>query len=332
MDQGSLKAQSWRASFTPGAFIGLSLFIALIAGLADYTHQPYLLFPELGALAFVIVLKPSGAWARSPLLLCLTPFLAAIAGVAITRNMAYSPISVGLNVAITIGLIGILRSPIAPAISAGLLPLVLGIESWAYPFGILVGPGLLALWSRLPQAKRQLLLSTNQQLPPQVVNSAETHRASGFAARGSWRWVFWLALFMGLAELLVLITGSRLVLYPPLAVMAYEMLATPHECPWLERPFVMVLACLGTASVGLVMVKLLGVTAIAAGLTMLICLLWLGGLGLLMPPAIGAGLLPLLISDPNWFYPLAVALGTLLLALVSQASRLTRFKRTSTIN
>jgi hypothetical protein len=39
-----------------------------------------------------------------------------------------------------------------------------------------------------------------------------------------------------------------------------------------------------------------------------------------MPPAIGAGLLPFVIHAPGWDYPLAVVLGTALLAVVSRCA------------
>lgn len=299
----------------------LAGFLALIVALANGSQQPYVLFPELGALASVIVQRPAGAWARSPLLLCLTPCLTALVGVSITRGLAYGPVSVGLDVALSIAVVRLLRSPIAPALSAGMLPLALGVTSWSYPISILVGTGLLALWSRLPLALRERLNTTANPRQPMVEPAGEWSRASATERRHPWRWILWMVVFLGLGILLVAVTGSRLVLYPPLVVMAYDMFATPEECAWINRPVAMVLACVGTASAGLLLVHALGVTPWAGGIAMLACLAWLGTLGLLMPPALGAGLLPFVIHAPNWSYPLAVALGTTLLAVLSQVAR-----------
>ena len=301
----------------------LAAFLALIVALANGSQQPYVLFPELGALASVIVQRPAGAWARSPLLLCLTPFLTALVGVVITRGLDYGPVSVGLDVALSIAVVRLLRSPIAPALSAGMLPLALGVTSWWYPLSILVGTGLLALWSRLPLSIRERVNATAKPRQPMVEPAGEWARASATERQHPWRWILWMVVFLGLGILLVAATGSRLVLYPPLVVMAYDMFATPEECAWINRPVAMVLACLGTASAGLLLVQAFGVTPWAGGIAILACLAWLGTLGLFMPPAIGAGLLPFVIHAPNWSYPLAVALGTTLLAVLSQCARRT---------
>ena len=271
----------------------------------------------------MIVQRPAGAWARSPLLLCLTPFLTALVGVVITRGLDYGPVSVGLDVALSIAVVRLLRSPIAPALSAGMLPLALGVTSWWYPLSILVGTGLLALWSRLPLSIRERVNATAKPRQPMVEPAGEWARASATERQHPWRWVLWMVVFLGLGILLVAATGSRLVLYPPLVVMAYDMFATPEECAWINRPVAMVLACLGTASAGLLLVQAFGVTPWAGGIAILTCLAWLGTLGLFMPPAIGAGLLPFVIHAPNWSYPLAVALGTTLLAVLSQCARRT---------
>ena len=58
--------------------------------------------------------------------------------------LPYGYLSVLLTVAGAIAIILALRSPVAPAISAGLLPLVLGVKSWWYPPAILLGTTLLA--------------------------------------------------------------------------------------------------------------------------------------------------------------------------------------------
>jgi len=314
-------AKRWVPRYpAPGALAVLAAFLALIVALANGSQQPYVLFPELGALASVIVQRPAGAWARSPLLLCLTPFLTALVGVAITRGLDYGPVSVGLDVALSIAVVRLLRSPIAPALSAGMLPLALGVTAWSYPLSILVGTGLLALWSRLPLALRERLNATARPRPPMVEPAGEWARASTSERQHPWRWIPWMVVFLGLGILLITATGSRLVLYPPLVVMAYDMLSTPEECAWINRPVAMVLACLGTASAGLLTVQVLGVTPLAGGIAILACLGWLGSLGLFMPPAIGAGLLPFVIHAPGWDYPLAVVLGTALLAVVSRCA------------
>jgi hypothetical protein len=70
----------------------------------------------------VIFSDPRHPWARSLVLLMLTPFLTGVLGLMLTREMDYGLVAVLLNVAGSLLLISGLRSPIAPALSAGLLP------------------------------------------------------------------------------------------------------------------------------------------------------------------------------------------------------------------
>lgn len=122
------------------AFIGFIAFVAQATGLV------FVLFPELGALSHDILRRPQGAWARAPVMLVVTPFLTATVGTVLTRNFAYGPLSVLAAIGAARAIIRLLRSPIGPAISAGLLPLVLGLRDWRYPPSVLVGGGAPRCW------------------------------------------------------------------------------------------------------------------------------------------------------------------------------------------
>ncbi len=120
------------------------VYVALIAEIAYATGAFYILFPELGALSHDVFTRPRGTWASAPVLLAITPVLTGAIGVFFTRALPYGYPSVLLTVGGAIAVILALRSPIAPAISAGLLPLVLGVKSWWYPPAIALGTVLLA--------------------------------------------------------------------------------------------------------------------------------------------------------------------------------------------
>ena len=240
-------------------------YIAVIALIAQATGLDYVLFPELGALAHDVVQRPHGIWARAPFMLVLTPALTAVVGTLLTRHLAYGPASVLLSVGVSVLIIRLLRSPIAPAISAGLLPLTLGISSWLY------------------------------------------------APR--YGWVPFFLGFLLIASVLAGLTGWRLLLFPPLVVIGFEMFAHPTVCPWAARPIVLPVACVLTAIGGLACVSLLGVTPLAAIASILIGIAVLGVLDLHMPPALAVGLLPFVITRPDLNFPLAVGLGSLLLTL-----------------
>jgi hypothetical protein len=283
-----------------------ALYVALIASIAHVTGLAYVMFPELGALAYDILKRPHGTWARAPLLLIVTPFLTAVIGTLVTQHLSYGPVSVLLTVGSAIICIGVLKSPVAPAISAGLLPLTLGVTSWWYPPSLLVGTILLAGIA---------LISSRIVLAPKVATSLSdlANDTVGEIPSG----YTWAPFFLAF---LVVVTlgdqfGWRLVLFPPLAVIGFEMFAHPYICPWARRPLVLPVACALTATAGVFFVSLLGVGPLAAACSMLFGVAVLRMFDLHAPPALAAGLLPLVMPQPSYRFPVAVAVGTLLLTM-----------------
>jgi hypothetical protein len=106
-----------------GELIAL-VYIAMIAEIAHATGAFYVLFPELGALSHDVFTRPRGTWADAPVLLAITPVITGAIGIFFTRALPYGYLSVLLTVGGAVAVIFALKSPIAPAISAGLLPLV----------------------------------------------------------------------------------------------------------------------------------------------------------------------------------------------------------------
>ena len=93
------------------ASLAIAAFVALMTWIANSIHLPFVLFPELGALGLVIFSDPRHPWARSPVLLMLTPFLTGVLGLMLTREMDYGLVAVLLNVAGSLLLIsGLARS------------------------------------------------------------------------------------------------------------------------------------------------------------------------------------------------------------------------------
>src|SRR5690242_16585201 len=157
-----------------GELIAL-VYIAIIAEIALATGAFYVLFPELGALSHDVMVRPRGVWAGAPLMLAITPALTGVVGIASTRALPYGYLSVLLTVSGAIAIVMALRSPIAPAISAGLLPLVLGVKSWWYPPGILLGTVLLAAlslpWKKYCLARTLDAPAENEELHDDLVDN-----------------------------------------------------------------------------------------------------------------------------------------------------------------
>ena len=287
------------------AELATAAYIALIAVAADRTGVAYILFPELGALAHDIFQRPHGTWSKAPLMLVLTPFVTAVIGTLLTQHLPYGVVTVLLSVGSSVLIIRLLRSPIAPAISAGLLPLTLGIPSWLYPPSILIGTVMLALisipWRRLAAA------------PPAVPSPSDLADDITEQPPRHYTWVpFFLAFLVG-TVLAAEITGWRFLLFPPLVVMGFEMFAHSDVCPWANRPIILPVACTLTAAGGVLLVSLFGVGSLAAIGSTLFGVLVLRVLKLHVPPAVAVGLLPFVIADPGYRFPAAVGLGTVLL-------------------
>ncbi len=285
------------------------LFLGGIADLGVLSAIPQLLFPELAALSYDIFKRPRGKWASAPVMLVVTPTLTAILGLLLQHRLGYGPLSLSLAIAGAMLLIQWLKSPIAPAISAGALPIALDEGSWWYVAAVAFSTCALALAARLSLAWRHVPILPVTPLADKIDDEVESP-ASEYA------WLPYFILFLALAMALVHWTGWRFLLYPPLIVIAYEMFAHANVCPWAKKPFLLVLTCLTTASTGLAIFFLLGHNPLAIMASVAVSIVMIQRFDLHVPPATAVGLLPFVIERPDWHFPLAVATGTGLLAIL----------------
>lgn len=302
---GGEAAHTRRARFGWLAGPASALYIAVIALIAHATGLFYVLFPELGALGHDILKRPQGTWARAPLMLVVTPFVTALGGMLIARHMPYGMLAVLLSVGYSVVVIGALRSPIAPAISAGLLPLCLDLRSWWYPPSLLIGTGLLAGIAAL----RNKVAGT---VVPVVAEPRDLADDIVEEAPAGYSWVPFFLAFLLLTIAASEITGWRLVLFPPLVVIAFEAFAHSSVCPWAGRPIALTVACGLTALAGVLCAMYLGSGPVGAMCSVLAGVAVLRLLDLHVPPAVAVGLLPFVIPHPDFQFPLAVTLGTAL--------------------
>jgi hypothetical protein len=280
------------------------LYMAVIVACANGFHLFFLLFPELGALAADVLIRPNGAWAREPWKLMVTPTVTALVGIVISRLLPYGVIGILITMALSIGIIFVLRSSVAPAISAGILPLVLGIRSWLYPLSILFGLSILAavlfLWKRSRPGMALMLERSGEAEAIEILESEP---------RGK-NWLLALFLFTGAVGAIAEVTGLRFILFPPLVVIAYEMFGHPHTCAWAKPPLLFPIACFLAAGVGVGFDRWLGVTPLAVAVTLGVCLIIVRSFKLRMPPTLSIGLLPFVMTSPTWMYAASVGVGS----------------------
>lgn len=304
-------------------FIGellTALYMGAIAWIAAITHVHSILFPELGALAHDVIKRPHGTWAKAPGMLVLTPLLTGLVGTILIRNMGGGILPILLATATAILIIRVLQSPIAPAISAGVLPISLNITSWYYPASLLVGLVLLALisliWRRIVP-------------PPQVRSSVDTADDMTEEAPRGYSWLPFFLVFLVGTAVLAEVTGWRLILFPPLIVIGFEMFAHSEVCPWAQKPIRLPIACTLSALIGVALVTAFGDAPLAVIASTACGILILRVFDLHVPPALAVGLLPFVIPAVDYRFAASVGIGTLSLTMLFLVWRRLRKTRLS---
>ena len=286
------------------------LFMGIVAFAASKIGLAVILFPELVALSHDVISRPEGKWASQPVRLILTPTATAIIGLFITRHLGYGVLNVSIIVMLSLIFIRLTKSAIGPAISAGVLPLVVGEKSWYYPLAILADVSLLVLvlilWNR------HGLCCVNP--PRKVVEHNRIVEARQSIPQDGY-WSIALMSFVIILGSIAQITGLRFLLFPPIIVMAYEVIGHPTVPDWMKRPKLFPLVCFLTASIGLLAREWIHLTVPAVMVTTLCSVVLLRLFEVHMPPALAVGMLPFVIPRPDYRYPISVFLGTLALIL-----------------
>ena len=284
-------------------------FMGAIAGAASAAGMALLLFPELAALSYDVFLRPRGTWARAPWMLALSPAATAVFGVLVTRYLPYSAASIAICIVGAMIILKFMRSPIAPAISTCFLALSLGEKSWLYPLAILLGTGALAVLS-----SAYLRYFENGDADADAAPSAADRVDDEMESLpDQFVWVPFFVAFLGATYLLSMATGMRMVFFPPLVVIAFEMFAHADVCPWAQRPVLLPVVCTLAAAAGVAALVTFGPGVISTVLAMLFGVVMLRATRLHAIPALAIGLLPQVMTHADWHFPLAVAIGSTLL-------------------
>lgn len=293
----------------------------VVAAQCDGRH--YLFFPGLAALAYDVLTRPWGRWASQPGRLVLTPSVGAVAGVWMTRQFPYHFLTVVALVTLCLVIVAALRSTIAPAVAAGVLPLVLGIDSWVYPASIAVSLvvliGILLPWKRYCRHRYHWAGSTSASNLDDILE----------ASPGTHAWIVPFYLFVTVMAICAAASGLRLLLFPPLIVIAYAMFAHPRTCPWAGKPIALLAACALMSTGGWIAVSLWGKGGVAAGGAMVFGIVVLRVLRFHMPPALAIGLLPLVIGSLSIEFPVAVTIGAAALTFAYLLHRRLTMRSTS---
>lgn len=283
------------------------VYIGGVAKIAVLTGISYFLIPELAALSYDVFTRPTGTWARAPFLLVATPLLTAVIGLLIEQHLGYGVGSILLSISLTLLIIKLLNSPIAPAIPAGMLPIILEEKSWWYPAAILFGTSILVLGLFIyKKTFSELITSQKNDLTNQIDDIVEQPPKQ-------YTWLPFFIIFLLADVFLAKLTGLRFIIFPPLIVIAFEMFAHSDICPWAAKPVSLVIACVLVATVGVSVMMALGNHPFSVMIVMVVTIFIIRWLKLHAPPALAVGLLPFVIDQPDFRFPFAVSIGTVLL-------------------
>jgi len=298
------------------------IYMGAIAFSARKTGLALLLFPELAALSHDVFTRPRGKWASQPWQLIVTPTITAFFGLFVVRHTNFNALALTLIVVASLIVINLLESTIVPAISAGVLPMVLVERSWIYPIGIFAGLSVLVLtllvWKRY--APQNHILSIEEEIHSKVIDDLE-------APPHDRLWSVALLVFVLAVAALAQVTGLFFLIFPPLIVVAYEILGHPEVPNWMARPILFPLISFLTAAIGLGFCHIFDAGVMGVIVTMLCSIAILKIFKVHMPPALAVGILPFVMKAPNYRYPISVLMGTI--ALMSYFWVYTRLRETA---
>lgn len=216
----------WRDLLAP-----LAVVVAMVTACGAAGHVDAI-FPELAALAVGAWCFRLPAWQRHPWQLFFLPSAIATMGIAIQRWSGWSraPEEAVIGTVAVLALAAI-DSAVAPALSAGLLPVVLGISSWLYPLTVVLSTALVAglvMWKNR---------SARRSRPPALPDRQDEPRCSdGATTRQYWPWPMagWFLLAVWAAITLSAVTGVPLLALPPLFVAAFDQvrIRVLERRPW----------------------------------------------------------------------------------------------------
>jgi hypothetical protein len=118
------------------------------------------------------------------------------------------------------------------------------------------------------------------------------------------------SIVLALCYLLAALTGIRLILFPPLLVIAYETLVRIETCPWARRCAWLPLICMVTATLGWLGVDLFGTGPLSVMFALGASIILIRTFDVFVLPALAISLIPQIMHHTDWKYPLAIATGT----------------------
>ena len=292
---------------------GIRYFVAAIAvllmvGVAEWTGEKEIIFPELMALTIGGWIIDKRVWKVKWWQTVLLMSLGAVIGVCIVR---YSSFPFPVNLALAFAFAGLCllcsRATLIPLISACMLPVLLGTETWIYPLSV----SLLSLVIVVGQGG---LEKSNVRHKIDYVPADRNWKSDAF------RWLS-LLLFVYLLAVVAYRMGYRYLIIPPLVVMFTEIVTS--KAGFRARPtqlflFMMTASLLGTGF-QIIGHHYLHLPETVVALCIILCLFaifeWTGKY---FAPAGALAFIPMIVPSENLVWlPLQASIGAVVLIVIA---------------
>ena len=282
------------------AAISLILAVGMVAA-AELLNDKEIIFPEITAVTIGALTAPRQPWNTSRLRLLLTITAAAVAGVGISLLVPLPLVlKVPLAMICSISLVTLSKTEFLPAISACVLPVLLGTKSPVYICSVAVMTSLILLAQLL--LERCGIREPNSFSPTAPDRKLLALRIKQITAAG-------------LICILPALTHEIFFIAPPLIVAFFEMSKPGSKL--LERSpqavmLIMLAAVSGVLSRFVLTMSLGLPLAVAAAVSCAVILFAVSSAGFYFPPCGAIATLPFIIPEETLFrFPFEIAAGTL---------------------
>lgn len=127
--------------------IVLVIAMCMISG---YIGEKEIIFPEISALAIGAWVMEKSTWGNKNFHLWLSPTIAALTGLVITRFLPYYPFFMIIGAFILVVLqLKVIGSEVTPSFSAAILPILTHTQSWYYPLSVCILTGIIVCGKKL---------------------------------------------------------------------------------------------------------------------------------------------------------------------------------------
>jgi len=297
----------------------IPLVIVLVVSMciiSEYTGEKEIIFPEIAALAIGVWVMKKSAWGNNSFHFWISPTIAALTGLVITRFLPYPPfLMIAVAFVLVVLQLKIIGSEVSPSFSAAILPILMHTQSWYYPLSVCILTGVIAFGKKIIDNCDPKRNTGNRY--------TETLNEKGEVNLNQKELINWVKLLMSIlmVSAVALYFHWNYIIAPPL-IVAFVELAKPNGKLHLKTGLVFILLVFAAFS-GVIWLYFIYYFLhwpiwISAVVSMVCILLVFHFLRFSFPPAAAITLLPMIIPVNNlWTYPGQVIAGSVIFLLIN---------------